>query len=413
MTRIDCLVCHDTTGTYRKTPTAAGMPDPDVDLINVAENVGRTSRSTCGDCHFGGGGGDAVKHADMSSELYFPERNCDVHMGGYDFQCTECHRTRNHKISGRSSSVPVVEGGAVACVDCHTENPHKKDKLLAHHLNTHSQAMVCNTCHTPVYSKCATTKTLWDWSQAGDKDREAQKDQYGNLDYDWKKGYFEFKESAKPVYRWHNGFSERVLLGDELDFDSDINITGPLGSMMDPQSKITPFKLMRGVQPVDSEYKHILVPHLFPAGPDDETAYWIHADWQKSFSTGMEAAGLPYSGSYEWVKTRMYWKLNHEVMPAEMALSCTQCHDSLSSEKTCNRCHQDSRNIDFKKYADKGTDFEFMLSQGRDVENLIGITDYLDFKSLGYPGDPVIHGGRFKKLPLKLALPEDEQINAE
>jgi cytochrome c peroxidase len=28
MTKIDCLVCHDTTGTYKKIPTAAGMPDP-------------------------------------------------------------------------------------------------------------------------------------------------------------------------------------------------------------------------------------------------------------------------------------------------------------------------------------------------------------------------------------------------
>jgi hypothetical protein len=71
----------------------------------VAKNVGHTSRKTCGDCHFNGGGGEAVKHADLSRQLLQPERNCDVHMGGYDFQCTECHRTRNHKIAGRSSSV--------------------------------------------------------------------------------------------------------------------------------------------------------------------------------------------------------------------------------------------------------------------------------------------------------------------
>jgi hypothetical protein len=40
MTKIDCLVCHDTTGTYKKTPTAAGMPDPKVDLVAVAKSVG-------------------------------------------------------------------------------------------------------------------------------------------------------------------------------------------------------------------------------------------------------------------------------------------------------------------------------------------------------------------------------------
>jgi hypothetical protein len=34
------------------------------------------------------------------------------------------------------------------------------------------------------------------------------------------------------------------------------------------------------------------------------------------------------------------------------------------------------------------------------VKELIGVTDYLDFKALGYKGDPIICGGRFKKLPL-------------
>ena len=48
----------------------------------------------------------------------------------------------------------------------------------------------------------------------------------------------------------------------------------------------------------------------------------------------------------------------------------------------------------------KGTDFSFMAAKGRDVKHLIGATDYIDFKALGYPGDPIIHGGRFKQLPM-------------
>jgi hypothetical protein len=67
--------------------------------------------------------GEAVKHADMSRQLLDPERSCDVHMGGYDFQCSECHRIRNHKIAGRSTSVPVTEGG-FSCEDCHGKQPH-------------------------------------------------------------------------------------------------------------------------------------------------------------------------------------------------------------------------------------------------------------------------------------------------
>ena len=251
MTKIDCLVCHDRTGTYMKTPTEAGMPDPKVDLVKVAKSVGRTSRKTCGDCHFNGGGGEAVKHADMSRQLLDPERSCDIHMGGYDFQCSECHRTRNHKIAGRSTSVPVTEGG-FSCEDCHGKQPHSCDSLLDPHLNKHSETIACNTCHSPVYAKCKPTVVSWDWSKAGDKNRKPQKDKYGMDDYNWMKGEFTWKESAKPVYTWYNGSMKRVLLGDKVDIDAPyVNITEPVGSIKDPGSKISPFKIMQGTMSAD------------------------------------------------------------------------------------------------------------------------------------------------------------------
>jgi hypothetical protein len=114
----------------------------------------------------------------------------------------------------------------------------------------------------------------------------------------------------------------------------------------------------------------------------------------------MKTAGMKYSGKYEWVRTNMYWGVEQEVMPANMALSCVQCHESLKGERTCNRSHQNSRDVDFKTIAHKGTDFSYMPSKGRDVSHLFNTTDYIDFKSLGYKGDPIIHGGRFKKLPM-------------
>lgn len=103
----------------------------------------------------------------------------------------------------------------------------------------------------------------------------------------------------------------------------------------------------------------------------------------------------------------MYWRVNHEVMPADMALSCVQCHESLKGDQTCNRCHQDNREIDFRAIAHKGTDFSYMKSMGRDVDHLIEKTDYINFKALGYEGDPIIHGGRFKKLPMGYKCPSD------
>lgn len=416
MTKVDCLVCHDTTDSYHKAPPAAGMPAPEVDLKFVAEKVGKTNRNTCGNCHFQGGGGDGVKHADMCAVLRYPERNCDVHMGGHDFSCTDCHKTVNHSIKGRSTSLPVAEGSRT-CEDCHTSSPHYGGGILDFHLNKHAASVACNTCHSPVYSKCKPTKTWWDWSTAGDKTRTVGKDKNGMPDYNWQKGSFEWKESAKPTYAWYNGYMERLLLGDTINPKSDAffpgenpsaatrrnmvttNITAPVGSIKDPGSKIFPFKLMDGIQPADATHDYLLVPHLFPLSNDDPSAYWKNLNWNKAFTAGMQAAGLPYSGKYKWVRTNMYWGIKHEVTPKEMALSCAQCHESLGTEKTCDRCHQDRRDLDFKKLSRQGVDFAAMHAKGRDVGALVGSTDYLNFKALGYKGDPILHGGRFTQLP--------------
>ena len=41
-----------------------------------------------------------------------------------------------------------------------------------------------------------------------------------------------------------------------------------------------------------------------------------------------------------------------------------------------------------------------------DVAELIGTTNYIDYKALGYPGDPIAHSGRFDKLMLTVGRPE-------
>ena len=392
MTKIDCLVCHDTTGTYKKAPPAAGMPDPKVDLVQVAQHVGRPSRKTCGDCHFSGGGADAVKHADMSGVLYKPSREDDFHMGGLDFSCQECHRTKNHRIAGRSSSVAVVEG-VLSCRDCHTDKPHYGLHLLDHHLNAHCEHIDCNTCHTPLYARGKPTKSRWDWSTAGDKKRKPKKDQYGKPDYHWKKGDFLHVQNAKPAYAWYDDRMKRYLVGDKVeDFDSVIKITEPVGDFRDPVAKITPFKIMSGKQAADPKTGYLLAPHLFGPG-----GYWKDLDWQKAFAVGMKAHNLVYSGEFRWVETEMFWRVEHGIAPREMSLTCVQCHPSLKEEKTCNRCHRDSRDVDFRKLATKGGEEQEPYFLGESAK-LIHSTDYLDFKKLGYKGDPIVHGGRFKKL---------------
>jgi len=396
MSKIDCLVCHDTTQSYKKAPPGAGFPKKDVDLINVAQNVGRPSRATCGtNCHFVGGGGDAVKHGDMNTNLEEPKGTCDVHMGvdgkGMDFKCQDCHKTRNHMISGRSISVPAAEGD-LSCEYCHTDRPHTDANLLVYHLNKHTQTIACQTCHIPIYSKCRPTKVYWDWSTAGE-DRKPKKDRYGKPDYNKKKGSFKWKESAKPEYYWYNGIVKRHLLGDRINEAGVTELTKPVGSINDPASRIYPFKLHRGKQISDAVYKYLIVPKLWKG-------YWKHWDWDQASRDGMKHAGLEYSGKYEFVETVMYWGITHEVMPKGNALSCANCHTALSKAPYCGNCHQDRNGTDFKTLSERGIDFEALAKKGRDVEGLKGTTNYIDFNALGYKGDPIETGGRFSKLPL-------------
>lgn len=405
MTRIDCLVCHDTTGKYKKAPPAAGFPEKNLDLAAIARNVGRPSRSTCGmNCHFRGGGGDAVKHGDMSSILEKPDKQHDVHMGvsngGLDFRCQDCHKTRNHMISGRSISVPAVEGD-ISCEYCHTDTPHIGRELIDHHLNKHTAHVACQTCHIPIYSKGNPTKIFWDWSTAG-QDCKVTRDKYGKPDYSKKKGSFQWKEAVKPTYFWYNGTVKRHLLGDRVNADGPTDLTEPVGSINDPASRIYPFKLHRGKQISDSVYKYLIAPQLWGG-------YWKHWDWDKAARDGMKYAGLSYSGKYEFVETVMYWGLTHEVVPKEQALSCAECHPSLTQAPYCGKCHQERPDVDFKKQVYKGINFKRLADAGMDVGDLIGTTNYLDYQALGYPGDPIETAGRFDKLMLTVGRAAHEE----
>ena len=396
MTKIDCLVCHDQTGKYKKAPPAAGMPVKNLDLITIAQNVGRPSRDNCGmNCHFMGGGGDAVKHGDMSSFLSKPDKNHDVHMGvsggGLDFRCQDCHKTRNHMISGRSVSIPVAEGD-LSCEYCHTDKPHIGSELIDHHLNKHTEHISCQTCHIPIYSKKNPTKVYWDWSDAG-KDIKPSKDKYGKSNFSDKKGSFKWKEAIKPEYAWYNGTVERYIIGDRINENGVTELTKPVGSLKDPSSRIYPFKVHRGKQISDAVHKRLITPKLWKG-------FWDHKDWNKAAEDGMKASGMEYSGKYEFVETAMYWGLTHEVVPKEQALSCAECHASLTKAPHCGACHQERPDVDFEALVHKGIDFKVLAEQGRDVKALIGKTNYIDYKALGYDGDPIETGGRFDKLGL-------------
>ena len=40
----------------------------------------------------------------------------------------------------------------------------------------------------------------------------------------------------------------------------------------------------------------------------------------------MDYAGLPYSGKFGFIETRMNWFITHMVAPKEKAVQCQECH---------------------------------------------------------------------------------------
>ena len=319
---IDCLICHDQTGTYKKVPTGAGIPDPSVDLVKVAQSVGKTTNRNCSICHFNGGGGTGVKHGDMDESMIEPSASLDVHMGGLGFVCSDCHSGENHQILGASHGSLAAGRNHISCLGCHDEKPHKR-KIV----NNHTGSVACETCHIPTFSREEPTKTWWDWSTAG-KDKTVELDEFGKPTYDKKKGDFKWDKNVVPEYRWHNGQADYYLLGDKIDPEKVVELNKLTGNINDEAAKISPFKVMRGKQIYDSKNNYLITPKLFGAD-----GYWKTFDWNRSSALGMAESDMDYSGKYGFVVTEMFWPINHMVAPAEKSLKCTDCHSTKESKR--------------------------------------------------------------------------------
>jgi octaheme c-type cytochrome (tetrathionate reductase family) len=332
---VDCLACHDNSGTYVK--GTAGQPLEGVDLLEVARSVAEPTRENCGSCHFKGGGGNAVKHGDLDETLYFPPSNVDVHMGQHDFQCTDCHQTENHNISGRSISVSLDNENQIYCTDCHTENLHEDDRI-----NAHVSSVACQACHIPNAATRDATKMYWDWSTAGSDEIEESLHTYLKI-----KGSFVYEANFTPEYRWYNGeVAERYLLGDSIDPNNIVSINLPGGTIEDTSARIFPFKVHLANQPYDSVNNILLQPKTYGEG-----GFWQEFDWDQALRLGSDITGLDYSGEYGFTETEMYWPTTHLVTAASEALTCDQCHGP----------------------------------EGR-----------MDWEALGYYGDPIDWGGRYQ-----------------
>ena len=329
---VDCLVCHEHSGAYVK--GSAGVPDSTVDLLAAARSVGFPKRENCSVCHSYGGGGQAVKHGDLDGSLENPGPEDDVHMGKYGFLCIDCHRAKKHRIPGRAFSVSVEDAHGLACTDCHRQPPHRDPRL-----NAHLRALACQSCHIPTYARKIPTKTNWDWSQAGDSTRADDPHHYLRI-----KGAFVYGHDLVPEYAWFNRSTDRYLVGDRIDTTQVTVINPPRGDIHDTTARIWPFKVHRGLLPYDRQSSKLVPPIL--SGPG---GFWHEFNWGKALALGAKASGMPFSGRFGFAKTSMYWPLSHMVSPKEKAMSCDACH---------------------------------------------GTHSVMDWKALGYEGDPVQRGGR-------------------
>lgn len=365
---IDCLVCHDTTKTYVKWPTKAGHPlyEPltqakrmtpyadelvkvledgkfmhlPPDLADVAQNVGRPDRQSCGNCHFYGGGGDNVKHGDLSSALVNPTPHVDVHMSpdGANLVCVDCHVGNAHdwpgsRYHGTLEDTTEQKPGfrntdVLACNSCHTDRPHNSLTVTGLKLNDHTDKVACQTCHIPEYAKGGVgTKTWWDWSTAGklkDGKPYAEHDEHHRHTYLSTKGDFRWGDDVVPDYAFWNGVVEYTLLGEKIDPTQIVGVNKIGGGPDDPDSKIYPFKKMRGKQAYDTVHNHMLMSNVF--GPETDTAFWTNFDWPKALAAGMEGSEVPFSGEFDFAETEMWWPTTHMVSPASEALDCDSCH---------------------------------------------------------------------------------------
>jgi len=336
-TNIDCLACHADSNLYAKGDY--GYPVEGVDLLAAAQSVRNPTRENCGACHFDGGGGNAVKHGELNEHLYYPEENLDIHMGGMDFLCTDCHITEDHQIKGRlvPDNYKINPDEQVYCTDCHSSELHQDQRI-----NAHTNTVACQTCHIPLIGVDDPTKVFWDWSTAGDDSIEENVHEYLKI-----KGSFEYAQNLTPTYAWFNGDLEyRYLLGDKMDPSEPTMINLPAGSIRDPKALIFPFKVHIAKQPYDSVNNILLQPLTAR-----EDGFWTTFDWPSALELGAEITGLDYSGQYGFAETWMYWPVTHTVRPDQDALVCENCHGP----------------------------------EGR-----------MDWEALGYYGDPIEWGGRFQ-----------------
>ncbi|MCU7943631.1 MAG: tetrathionate reductase family octaheme c-type cytochrome [Candidatus Thiodiazotropha sp. (ex Cardiolucina cf. quadrata)] len=351
--QVDCLACHDTTGTYAsnkmhqlrvkcsachvewdKSKAREVVRKPN--LSELAKQVGKPTVQSCGGCHFYSDGGDGIKQGDLDSSLATAPRHLDVHMAqdGLGYSCTTCHKTEWHQMMGSQyepeskdeHGIDVVGGSRATCESCHGLTPHPESANPK--LNNHVDRIACQTCHIPALARGGLpTKTYWDWSTAGRLNEKGkaivEKDGEGRITYSSQRGSAQWAKNLVPEYVWFSGQIEFTTMDDSIDPAGVVQLNTLAGGPDDPKARIWPVKTLRGKQPIDAEKATLVPASLFGKKND---GFWKTFDWPASIDAAMKVAGREFSGQVGFVETEMRIPVNHMVAPAEDALACVSCH---------------------------------------------------------------------------------------
>ena len=373
-TNVDCLVCHDGTGTYKKSGAMSGHPyyedtklgdflQPAIDLKAVAMSVGAPKRENCLTCHANGGGGNGVKHGDIDMSLVDPVHELDVHMSDkLNFTCQTCHSTSGHEISGRYNGKKAFldhekdmgrmdrDGKNVSCESCHGQVPHEEREL-----NNHTTKVACTSCHIPEMARGGTlTKLSWDWSTATKMDENGKPykvdKEFDGIEahsYMSMKGDFTWGQNVVPKYRWYKGELKPATMLTVIDpTKAPIELNPPSGDYNDPDARIWPFKIHDGKQPYDTDNNRILPIYL--VGKKGSGALWADYDWPKALQKGAELNHLDeYKGNFDFVETQFFGPIKHMVAPSEDAVSCVSCHSRESRLEGLNDFYLIGRDSNF------------------------------------------------------------------
>lgn len=312
---VDCLVCHDTTGTYARDQTGGKLQQRDYETI--ARTVGKPGPANCLTCHFADCGLQASRQEGPAVPADGLPADFDVHMTGRTggFTCQSCHVQGSGHSFARAmaqgfDTQPQIEG----CVSCHSGTPHLLDTL-----NRHTAAVSCRTCHIPEYATTAPALISWNWIMTG-KINPVQQTIAGRTAVLQNGNGLTMTRMIRPVYLWDNGSDMVYTRGQRIQRQELTYLQRPTGKM--ENSKISPFRVLYGTQLFDAKYRYLISPLLSPAGPE----LFAGQDWDTIAREGMQAIVLPYSGQYGVTPTASYRRINHGVAQARDALGCTDCH---------------------------------------------------------------------------------------